>query len=76
MEELRTWHDAKGTSLAEIVEQVTPELMGLNPQGAVHAKSVYAVVNMLRRSAPGPVFHALISSRRFRDAGNGLFALA
>ena len=33
-------------------------------------------VNVVRRTPPGPVFHALISNRRFRDVGNGLFALS
>jgi hypothetical protein len=62
--------------LAALVEQIVPELTKLNPQGSVHAKSVYAAVNIVRRVAPGPVFHALLSSRNFRDVGNGLFALA
>jgi hypothetical protein len=63
-------------SLALIVEQVVLELIKLNPQGTVHAKSVYSGVNMLRRCPPGPVFYALISNRKFRDVGNGFFALA
>jgi len=68
--------EAQQTPLHAIVEQVVPELTKLNPQGTVHAKSVYAAVNMVRRVAPGPVFHALISNRNFRDMGNGFFALA
>ena len=63
-------------SLSLIVEQVVLELIKLNPQGTVHAKSVYSGVNMLRRCPPGPVFYALISNRKFRDVGNGFFALA
>ncbi len=73
---LREQMEAAGVPLALIVEQVVPELTKLNPQGAVHAKSVYAAVNMVRRTAPGPVFHALMSSRSFRDVGGGFFALA
>lgn len=61
--------------LAQIVDQVVPELTKLNPQGTAHAKSVYSAVNILRRCPPGPIFYALISNRRFRDVGNGLFAL-
>ena len=53
-----------------------PELTKLNPQGTVHAKSVYSAVNIIRRCPPGPIFYMLISNRRFRDAGGGLFALA
>ena len=63
-------------SLTLIVEQVVLELIKLNPQGTVHAKSVYSGANMLRRCPPGPIFYALISNRKFRDVGNGFFALA
>jgi hypothetical protein len=55
---------------------LVPELVALNPQGTVHAKTVYSAANMLRRCAPGPVFFALISNRKFRDVGGGNFALA
>ena len=62
--------------LMPIVEQVVSELTKLNPQGTVHAKSVYSAVNMVRRCPPGPVFYALISNRKFRDVGGGLFSMA
>jgi hypothetical protein len=65
----------RGIEVAQVVAQVTPELIKLNPQGTVHAKSVYSAVNMILRTPPGPVFYALLSNRRFRDVGNGLFAL-
>lgn len=65
----------RGIEVSQIVAQVTPELIKLNPQGTVHAKSVYSAVNMILRTPPGPVFFALLSNRRFRDVGNGMFAL-
>jgi hypothetical protein len=65
-----------GTELSELIDQIVPELTKLNPQGTTHAKSVYSAVNIVRRIAPGPIFYALLSNRRFRDAGGGLFALA
>lgn len=65
----------RGIEVAQVVAQVTPELIKLNPQGTVHAKSVYSAVNMILRTPSGPVFYALLSNRRFRDVGNGLFAL-
>lgn len=65
-----------GVELSELIDQIVPELTKLNPQGTVHAKSVYSAVNIVRRVAPGPVFYMLLSNRRFRDAGGGLFALA
>lgn len=76
MEELRASLEQRGVSLQALVEQIVPELTKLNPQGTVHAKSVYATINTVRRAAPGPVFHALMSSRSFRDVGQGFFALA
>jgi hypothetical protein len=76
IEQLREQLQRDGVSLAQLVEQVVPELTKLNPQGTVHAKSVYSAINILRRCPPGPIFYALISNRRFRDVGGGFFALA
>ncbi len=76
IETLQIWLDANNIDLMPIVEQVVSELTKLNPQGSVHAKSVYSAVNMVRRCPPGPVFYALISNRKFRDAGGGLFSMA
>jgi hypothetical protein len=50
--------------------------MGLSTQGTVHIKTIYSAVNMLRRSAPGPVFAAMITSPRFQAVGAGEFAMA
>ena len=75
MDRLRA-HLADGSmSLEEMVEIVVLGLISLNPAGNVHAKTVYSGVNLLRRCAPGPIFHALISNRKFQDLGGGLFAL-
>ena len=76
LEELRQLLQMEGVEISKIVEDVVPELTKLNPQGTVHAKSVYTAVNVLRRCAPGPIFYALISNRKFQDVGGGFFALA
>lgn len=76
LDALREQFDSQGVTLSQIVEQVVPELTKLNPQGTVHAKSVYSAVNMVRRAAPGAVFNAMISNRKFRDVSGGYFALA
>ncbi len=76
IDQLREQMNAAGIELAQIVDQIVPELTKLNPQGTVHAKSVYSAVNIVRRCPPGPIFYHLISNRRFRDMGGGLFALA
>jgi len=75
LDQLATLVQQRGIDMSQIVAQVTPELIKLNPQGTVHAKSVYSAVNMILRTPPGPVFFALLSNRRFRDVGNGMFAL-
>ena len=75
LDELRDQLIRDGVNVFQLVEQVVPELTKLNPNGTVHAKSVYSAVNMLRRCPPGPVFYALISNRKFRDVGGGFFAL-
>ena len=74
--QLRIMLNQNRVELTRIVDDLMPELTKLNPQGTVHIKTVYSAANMLRRSAPGPVFYALISNRKFRDLGNGIFAMA
>lgn len=76
IDELRNLIQNNDLSFNLIVEAIVLELIKLNPQGTVHAKSIYSAVNMLRRCPPGPIFYALISNRKFRDVGNGFFALA
>lgn len=63
-------------SVSELVESMAPKLMGLSTQGTVHAKTVYSAINLLRRTAPGPIFAALSTSPRFREVGGGQFALS
>ncbi len=75
LDDLSRRADKANMSLDEIVEQIVPELTKLSPQGTAHAKTIYSAVNMFWRCAPGPVFYALISNRRFRDSGGGFFAL-
>ncbi len=74
--QLRRMLNQNRIELTRIVEDLVPELAKLSPQGTVHVKSIYSAANMLRRCAPGPVFYSLISNRKFRDVGNGYFALA
>ncbi len=76
LDELRKIIIRDGITLAQLVEQIAPELIKLNPQGTVHAKSVYSAVNVVYRCPPGPIFHAMISNRRLRDVGSGFFSVA
>ena len=74
--QLRTMLLDNNVELQAIVDQIVPELTKLNPNGSVHAKSVYSAVNIVRRCPPGPIFYALLTNPKFRDAGNGQFALS
>lgn len=76
MDRLRGHLAAGSLTLEQLVEIAVLELIKLNPKGNVHAKTVYSAVNMLRRCPPGPIFHALISNRRFQDLSGGLFAMS
>jgi hypothetical protein len=67
------WSDTKQLQkpLLSILRQVFPELAKLNPQGAVHAKTLYSAVNVMRRCPPGPVFHELSTQACFIPMGHG-----
>lgn len=70
----RLYRDAP--SVATLVNEIAPQLMGLSTQGAVHVKTIYSAVNMLRRTAPGPVFAAMVTNPRFQATGSSEFAMA
>ncbi len=60
--------------IQETVAEIFPELAKLNPQGTVHAKTLYSAVNVIRRCPPGPIFAVLASSGRYQDIGDGYWA--
>ena len=51
--------------LGQIIKNVFLELAKLNPQGTVHAKTVYTAVNIVRRCPPAPIFAELVSNPIF-----------
>jgi hypothetical protein len=53
----------------DILLDLFPELAKLSPR--VHAKTVYAGFNLIRRCPPGPIFYELSVNPCFEDAGNG-----
>jgi hypothetical protein len=57
--------------LGEIVKEVFLELAKLNPQGTVHAKTVYSAFNVVRRCPPAPIFAELVSAAAYIDVGDG-----
>jgi len=48
--------------LDQVVNLLMRELAKLNPQGQIHAQELYAAVNLVRRSPPGPILSILKSS--------------
>jgi hypothetical protein len=74
IDELQAQVTASGESLLEIMVRIVPELVKLSPQGTVHAKTVYSAVNLLRRSAPGPVFALLSVEPCFVPMGGGYWS--
>ncbi|MEW5987967.1 MAG: hypothetical protein AB1791_15140 [Chloroflexota bacterium] len=57
-------------SLATILAEIFPDLAKLIPQNAVHAKTLYSAVNMLRRVTPGPLFAELVRHPAFHPVGD------
>lgn len=53
-----------------IVANMFRELAKLNPQSAVHAKSLYSAVNVLRRVPPGPIFAELVARPYYSHVGD------
>ncbi len=69
------WLRAEGRGLSELIGDIFPELAKLSPQGTVHAKSLYATVNIVRRVAPGPLFAAWSAHPAIHIVGDGYAVL-
>ena len=46
------------------------ELTKLNPQGHIHAQELYAAVNIVYRTPPGPLFALLATHPEFIHVGD------
>lgn len=68
-------HQERGTPLSDIVREVFIELAGLSPEGTVHAKTLYAAVNLVRRCPPGPLFVELVTNSAFQSVALGVWTL-
>lgn len=64
------WLKSQSTPFARLVADIFRELAKLNPQSAVHAKTLYAAVNVVRRCPPEPVFYQLISRPYYAHVGD------
>jgi hypothetical protein len=68
----RLWKTAEEKSfpVTQVLYDLFPELSKLNPQGTVHAKTVYAAMNVIRRIPPGPIFAVLMQDMAFLPVGD------
>jgi len=54
----------------KLAASVFRELAKLNPQSTVHAKTLYAAVNVARRCPPGPIFTELVTRPWYSHVGD------
>lgn len=73
VDKLTTQLTERAAPLADLIQQLLPELAKLSPQGTVHVKTLYAAVNLVRRTPPGPLFAALAAQTTFRALGDGYY---
>jgi hypothetical protein len=62
--------------VASAVQTAFLEIAKLSPQGNVHARTLYAVVNTLLRASARTVFAALVASGNFAPLGDSYWHLA
>jgi hypothetical protein len=62
--------------LATILRVIIPMLGKLTAQGHVHAKTLYSVVNVVRRCPPGPIFATLENNPDFENVGGHYWKLS
>ncbi len=63
-------------TLPDIMRELVPELAKLNPQNAVHAKTLYSAINIVRRVPPGPIFATLVVRPEFEHVGGPYWRLS
>jgi hypothetical protein len=64
------WQRNQSVPFPRLVADLFRELAKLNPQSAVHAKTLYAAVNVARRSPPGPIFAELATRPYYALVGD------
>lgn len=63
-------------NLTSILKLVVPALAKLSPQGAAHAKTIYSVVNVLRRIPPGAILATLEANPDFDNVAGHYWKLS
>lgn len=62
--------------VAQAVREAFPEIAKLSPQGNVHGRTLYAVVNVITRASPLAIFAALQSSGSYTPVGDNYWHLS
>ncbi len=62
--------ESQQRSIASLLAEIFPQLIKMNPQNTVHAKTLYSAINMLRRVPPGPLFAELVRHPAFQPVGD------
>ncbi len=62
--------ESQQRTIASLLSEIFDPLAALNPQNAVHAKTLYSAINMLRRVPPGPLFAELVRHPAFTPVGD------
>jgi hypothetical protein len=75
VDELWAAEQTRDRSLDQIVTAVYLELAKLNPGLSVHAKTLYAGVNVIKRCPPGLLFATLFAIPRLETSGDGYWML-
>lgn len=65
----------RNVPVEDLMAEIMRELAALNPQGTVHAKTLYSAVNLIRRSPPGPIFARLVALPEFESVGGPYWRL-
>ena len=58
-------------AIKDLVHQIFPELIKLTSQGTVHVKTLYSVINVIKRCPPALLLHTLENSPTFSSIGHG-----
>lgn len=66
----------QNTPLRKTILSVARALSAINPQGNVHAKTLYSAVNVIRRCPPGPIFSHLILMPELEHVGGPYWTLS
>lgn len=61
-------------TMASLLDRAFGGLAGLSLQRAVHALTLYSVLNLIRRVPPGPMLAALATSDRYTSLGDNYWA--